>query len=279
MKKIFFIVFLILSVSCDAMAQQVTTAAARSTGWKRLAYLPGQGGRGHGTVTISSTGGDHTPIMATVNWYHDWSNLAGLSVQSESKNSPYWNEFRITSDTGGIYIEANFTSTVLGLRLASDDYGWNPAVLYSGTLPEGGGSIRAQIRTGRLNIEDHFQVNFNGNIGIGTATPTNKLDVNGTVRAKEVKLEATNWPDYVFDEGYELMSLKEIKAHIDHKGHLPGLKSAKDYKSEGVNIMDLNQKLLEKIEELTLHAIRQQKKLDDLEMKLEGIIKPKEEKP
>lgn len=92
-----------------------------------------------------------------------------------------------------------------------------------------------------------------------------------TYAKSEIKREATNWPDYVFEKGYDLMSLEEVKVHIDQKGHLPGLRAAKDYESGGVNIMELNQKLLEKIEELTLHAItqevvikEQQSKMDDL---------------
>jgi hypothetical protein len=107
-----------------------------------------------------------------------------------------------------------------------------------------------------------------GNLGIGTSTPTHKLEVNGTIRAKEIKLEATNWPDYVFEKGYDLMSLEEIKVHIDQNGHLPGVKSAKEYEAEGVNIMELNQKLLEKIEELTLHIINQHSVIGNQKEKL-----------
>ena len=97
--------------------------------------------------------------------------------------------------------------------------------------------------------------NESGNVGIGITTPNHKLEVNGTVRAQGVKVEATDWPDYVFEEGYELMTLEEVKAYIDKNGHLPGLKPAKEYEDEGVDIMELNQKLLEKVEELTLYII------------------------
>ncbi|MCH7403553.1 interleukin-like EMT inducer domain-containing protein [Belliella kenyensis] len=105
-------------------------------------------------------------------------------------------------------------------------------------------------------------VNHLGNIGIGTNSPNNKLEVNGTIRAKEVKLEATNWPDYVFEKDYKLMPLEAVKSFIDQKGHLPGLKSAKEYEEEGVNMLELNQKLLEKVEEVTLYLIQQQKLIE-----------------
>ncbi|MCH7411487.1 hypothetical protein MM239_19015 [Belliella sp. DSM 111904] len=101
-----------------------------------------------------------------------------------------------------------------------------------------------------------------GYIGIGTNSPTHRLEVNGTIRAKEVKLEATNWPDYVFGKDYELIPLEEVDAFIGEYGHLPGLKSAKVYEEEGVNILELNQKLLEKVEEVTLYLIQQQKLIE-----------------
>ncbi|MFD2034501.1 hypothetical protein ACFSKL_06860, partial [Belliella marina] len=127
-----------------------------------------------------------------------------------------------------------------------------------------------------------------GNMGIGISPSQNyKFQVNGTIRAKEVKLEAHNWPDYVFEKDYELMPLEAVDSFIGENGHLPGLKPAKVYEEEGVNMMELNQKLLEKVEELTLYVIEQREglilqndmlkvqkeKLESLEKKLEEILR------
>ena len=106
--------------------------------------------------------------------------------------------------------------------------------------------------------------NSAGNVGIGTTTPDSKLSVNGKIRAHEIKLETSNWPDYVFGENYRQLSLEELEDFIKANGHLPGLKSAEEYKQEGVNMMELNQKLLEKVEELTLYTIRQEDKIKSL---------------
>jgi len=121
------------------------------------------------------------------------------------------------------------------------------------------------IHTGYSN--ERIRIKADGNVGIGTASPTHKLEVNGTIRAKEIKLEATSWPDYVFEDGYQLMPLEEVKVHIDQKGHLPGLKPAKEYGEQGVSMMELNQKLLEKIEELTLYQIELLSRIKLLESK------------
>ncbi|WP_214228807.1 hypothetical protein [Pedobacter sp. B4-66] len=99
-----------------------------------------------------------------------------------------------------------------------------------------------------------------GNVGIGTATPNAKLAVNGNIRAKEIKVETANWPDYVFAKDYQLPSLQETEQHIKEKGHLPGIPSAEEVKANGVDLGEMNAKLLKKIEELTLHQIEQEKK-------------------
>jgi len=101
-----------------------------------------------------------------------------------------------------------------------------------------------------------------GNISIGVAnTQGYKLAVNGNIRAKEIKVENANWPDYVFAKDYKLPSLQETEKHINEKGHLPGIPSAQDVKTNGIDLGEMNAKLLQKIEELTLHVIEQNKQL------------------
>jgi len=102
----------------------------------------------------------------------------------------------------------------------------------------------------------------NGNVGIGTTTPNSKLAVNGIIRAKEIKVEIANWPDYVFAEDYQLPSLQQTEKHIKEKGHLPGIPSAEEVKANGVDLGDMNAKLLKKMEEMTLIMIQLNKKVE-----------------
>lgn len=104
---------------------------------------------------------------------------------------------------------------------------------------------------------------FAGKVGIKTTNPGDyDLAVNGKIRAKEIKVENANWPDYVFHKDYTLLNLKETELFIKMKGHLPGIPSAEEIKTSGVDLGSMNAKLLEKIEELTLHLIQKEKDIE-----------------
>jgi len=101
-----------------------------------------------------------------------------------------------------------------------------------------------------------------GNVGIGTIAPTEKLSVKGKIRAQEIKVDLLNWPDYVFANDYQLPSLQETEEHIKEKGHLLGIPSAEEVKAHGVSLGEMNAKLLQKIEEMTLIMIQLNKKVE-----------------
>ncbi len=109
-----------------------------------------------------------------------------------------------------------------------------------------------------------FKVLGNGYVGIGTATPTYMLCVNGTIRAKEIIVN-TGWSDFVFAKDYRLMSLKELEKYINTNKHLPEIPSAKEVEENGVQLGIISSKLLQKIEELTLYIIEQDKRIEKLE--------------
>ena len=103
----------------------------------------------------------------------------------------------------------------------------------------------------------------NGNVGIGTQNPTAKLDVNGTIVANEVKVTLQRpAPDYVFAPNYNLMPLQQLESQVKLQKHLPGIPSAQEIKKNGLSIGDMQAKLLEKMEELTLYIIEQNKIID-----------------
>ncbi|MGJ8734068.1 MAG: hypothetical protein ACSHW4_13010, partial [Cellulophaga sp.] len=94
--------------------------------------------------------------------------------------------------------------------------------------------------------------------GVNTATPDSRLTVKGNIHAEEIKVDlSVAAPDYVFKKDYNLIPLEEVQHHINEKGHLPNIPSAKELEENGVELGVMNMKLLEKIEELTLYVIHQ----------------------
>ncbi|HOS17152.1 MAG TPA: tail fiber protein, partial [Bacteroidales bacterium] len=110
-----------------------------------------------------------------------------------------------------------------------------------------------------------------GNVGIGTNNPRNTLDVKGTIHAQEVKVDLSNWSDFVFEKDYKLPTLNEVNTYIENNGHLPDVPSAQEVKENGVSIAKIQAILLQKIEELTLYAIQQQKNILDLESQIQEL--------
>lgn len=123
----------------------------------------------------------------------------------------------------------------------------------------------------------------NGYIGINTKSPDAMLTVKGAIHTQEVivDLEGAVAPDYVFEKyftgtsllnpTYEFLSLSEIEQFIEQNHHLPKVPSALEIDTNGLSLKQMNLLLLEKIEELTLHTITQQKQIDALSKRLETI--------
>jgi hypothetical protein len=118
----------------------------------------------------------------------------------------------------------------------------------------------------------------NGNVGIGTYNPSEKLTVNGKILCEEIEVIQNVTPDYVFQKyytgnsilknDYKMLSLEEIEAFTKANHHLPNVPSSEDIKENGLQLKEMTNILLEKIEELTLYTIEQEKRIKALEAKL-----------
>lgn len=90
-----------------------------------------------------------------------------------------------------------------------------------------------------------------------------KLYGDGNIRAREIKVDLQTIPDYVFKPGYKLMSIPELEKYISANKHLPNIKGENEFNStEGISLGEMNLKLLEKVEELTLYVIQLKKEID-----------------
>jgi hypothetical protein len=106
-----------------------------------------------------------------------------------------------------------------------------------------------------------------GNVGIGTTNPDEKLTVNGVIHAKEVKVDLSGpLADFVFKSNYKLMSLPQVEQFVKANNHLPQMPSAEEVAKNGLSMGEMQNKLLQKVEELTLYAIQQNNKIQDQEI-------------
>ncbi len=111
-----------------------------------------------------------------------------------------------------------------------------------------------------------------GNVGIGLDPRADyKLAVEGHIGAREVNVNRDTWPDYVFEEGYDLPSLEDTQSFIEQNGHLPNMPSAGEVVEHGIDLGEMDARLLEQVEQLTLHTIAQEKELKAKETRISEL--------
>lgn len=117
-------------------------------------------------------------------------------------------------------------------------------------------------------------------IGGGSTAPQNfdattKLAVKGNIYAEKVTVQQNNWADFVFEKNYPLMPLPALQQYINKNKHLPGVPSAKEAINNPLDIAKTQALLLQKIEELTLYTLEQNKKMEALQRKVKQLRKKK----
>ena len=213
----------------------------------------------------------------------------GAQVFTETINlnvtSSYGGDFPVDNSNYSNVLAIGGVGSEKGLKIYKQNSGDSPTFLgqlnYIDTYvfemtdtnennPDGGIVFRG---TGMDDIfDDILTIRGSGNVGIGTTVPGSKLTVKGRVHAEEVKVDlSVPGPDYVFKEGYNLKSLEEVQNYIKEHGHLPNIPSAKEMEVDGIQLGEMNMKLLEKIEELTLYIISMKKELKRLDRQNESL--------
>lgn len=133
---------------------------------------------------------------------------------------------------------------------------------------EGTGELLFNYGSGKR-VVFHPDVQISSRLAIGTSNYTDgatsyALNVNGKIRAKEVKCY-TGWADFVFEPHYTLMPLQELKKYTQQYKHLPDIPSEKEVSQNGINLAEMNAKLLQKIEEAYLYIFQLEQRITELE--------------
>lgn len=185
-----------------------------------------------------------------------------------------------TSPTRLLHLRANSTSTTSGQFYIQQDgtgdawmnIGLNGGRHYALGVDNATGDDLFKISTSSASAAGLvsspstvlFSMTPGGNVSIGTGNTTYKLNVNGTIRATEIRVE-TGWADYVFGDNYRLRPLSELEQYIREHRRLPGVTSAAEIQQDGLQVAKQMTEMMAKVEELTLYILELNKRLEQLE--------------
>jgi hypothetical protein len=179
----------------------------------------------------------------------------------------------------GVRIKANFPNYnggwSRGFFVVNQDNSSNFIGLGAVGICSNGIAMMARAWIGTDYNNSYMNFLANGSVGIGTTAPDQKLTVKGKIHAEEVIVDL-NVPvaDYVFAKDYVLMPLHKVEQYVQQNSHLPDIPSATEIKEQGLSMGEMQNKLLKKIEELTLYAIEQNKKIEKLENEIKASPQP-----
>ena len=285
-----------VSVGLGSMSANSTGNANTALGFNSLASNTSGGAN-----TVIGTNSMRYTIIGTNNVG------TGVNTLSELVSGNHNTAIGTTAMMGRKDFNGNF-NTALGLEAIRNIYRGNYNTILGAKSFRSFHSGSNNIVIGYNNISSYDLVNVNNNIYIGNnispinSQPNNELNIgnwifgdNGKIsiggranftcadctdyslfvkngiKAEKVKVDiasANGWADYVFKNDYQLKTLEEVEKHINEKGHLPNVPSAQEVAKNGINVAEMDAKLLEKIEELTLYSIEQNKKIKELNEKI-----------
>jgi hypothetical protein len=213
---------------------------------------------GIGNITPTTAGLVVNKLVGNTNAVFG-SNTTGVSIQTSYPGigfNTYYNGGSIMIASGGAgYIGADPTTgriiiantnvnSTAGVYNALQDKMW---IANDGTVSLGSSNLGAE----------------NTSLGAGY-----KLKVYGKVLSEEVRVQLkTAWPDYVFEKNYKKLSLDELEKYVGENKHLPNIPSAVEVEKDGQHLGEIQRKMLEKIEELSLYVIELKKEIDLLKEK------------
>jgi hypothetical protein len=228
-------------------------------------YVIASGNRIKGTYTVNFEASNRVQTVVLLANATQYDYNSSLSILSNTYYAGYavMSNFRyvFNSDNSVVYLIFDIGNRVDGNIVT---------VHFDGTgayIPSWGGTLPASQTTAGLYP---FAVNA-GNVGIGIASPKNRLDVNGTIHAKQVNIDLNGWSDYVFEKGYKLPALQSVKVYIQQHQHLPEIPSQSEMIKSGLDVSVANKLLLKKMEEMTLYMIEAKEEVEVLKREVKHL--------
>ena len=220
---------------------------------------------------ILATGGGNQPLIL------DASRVGIGTITPEAKLDVY-GTVQINGGANNFYgFGQSSSSKPIDIRAGSHYpyvFNWHEGLTFSAHSTYGGIRFYNQGYPDMFGTAVMVMSITNNNVGIGTSNPTSKLTVAGNINSREVKVTVDAGADFVFENDYNLPSLDSVDKYIKENKHLPEIASADEMKKDGINLSEMNIKLLQKIEEMTLYMIEQNKSIEELKQEIKNIKSP-----
>lgn len=193
-------------------------------------------------------------------------------------SSTYQHHFK-SANSGQLALE-NSNAHVAGVQnaLAFKTNGWYDALIKTTAIDASHARLGffTFASTSEATLLERMSITDNGDVLIGTTNETlgdgYRLRVKGKIISEEIKVQLqAQWPDYVFHENYELKPLKEVEQYIQEHKHLPNIPAAAEIQHSGIEVGEMQRKMMEKIEELTLYMIELKKENEEVKKQLAAL--------
>lgn len=258
----------------DSRGEQNWAAYLRGNTYAEDRVMIGANDINFGLLGVENNTDQNTGVYFSNN-YAGSSQKNGISnfVGSQGTGSQFGMINNVTANSEGTKNAYGFSTNISGGANGKDLYGLYVSfiTLFGQTL---GTKYGVYVNApGEDNWAGHFvgRGYFSEAVSIGTTGNASGylLSVNGKIMGEELRIEDSgSWPDYVFSEDYELLSLDALSSSIAQTGHLPGIPDAKTVADEGIHVGEMQKRQMEKIEELTLYILQLHERIAALEEKV-----------
>jgi hypothetical protein len=253
------------------------TASYYTDSWLSNGYFTGNAGYG-GLISFPYSTSTTGNLQLNYSWGHGTTTGGGIAFRTQKNDGTFttWKELYHSGNLNNLNQlgTRNFTdlqskpTTLTGYGITDGATSASVTAVQASVATLDGNAVhKAGIET--ITGRKHFDGGVAMGLAMGVAYPVAyKLAVGGGVIAESVKVKPqAEWPDYVFEKGYPMLSLPDLEKFILKNKHLPNVPSAAEVKKEGLDLGETNAKLLQKIEELTLYLIEKDKEIQKLSEK------------
>ncbi|MCF8449732.1 MAG: hypothetical protein K9G49_07670 [Taibaiella sp.] len=213
-------------------------------------------------------------LMEVDNWGHLRVNGALLELYSTALGTEQWRAINCASTNKGLWVNTGTTTTDgTYIQMHAPVEPTNPGGI--DFVSQGNSGMGFTFSHYHGTLTNDMRIYNSGKVAIGKniiaagSVPEGYLlYVEKGILTEHVRVAShgtTSWADFVFNKGYNLMSLDKVEEYIKKNKHLPEIPSAAEVAKDGIDLAEIDAKLLQKIEELTLHVIEQQKRIESLE--------------